>query len=324
MGRAYRLFFLTVQKASPYNFSIMSEQRLLHRLGFFYLQLIGFFGHILPRGLMFFLAFLIGNLYWAIMARDRRMVQKNLTQILGDPGRARRTARRTFIHYAKYLVDYTRMDLLHEENYSQIVHRFEGQRHIDQALAKGKGALILTGHLGNWEMGGVFLILRGYSLMVITAPDFEVRLHRYRVRLRQGHRIKVVTLNDTLASSLSILKALKDNELVALLGDRDLLGKGVPVDFFGKRVYFPMGPSLLASLSGAPLIPTFVIMDEKDQYVCLAEAPLELQKTEDREADLAVNTQRIAHLMEKHIRAHPEQWFTFYDFFERHRVRENP
>lgn len=298
----------------------MPKLRLLHRLGLFYLTLIGFFGHILPRRLMFLMAHGVGHFYWAIMKRDRRMVEKNLEVILKDPGRVRQTTRRTFVQYAKYLVDYTRMDILREDNYSRIVQGFWGREHIDQALARGKGALILTAHLGNWEMGGVFLSLLGYSLVVITAPDFEARLHNYRIRLRQGHRIRVITLDDTLTSSLGILKALKANDLVALLGDRDLLGKGIPVEFFGRRVFFPIGPSLLAYLSEAPLIPTFVFMNEENKYICLAEPPIELLKTGDREADLAANTQRIADMLEKYVRNYPEQWFTFYDFFEKHRA----
>jgi len=298
----------------------MPNMRLLHRLGLFYLTLIGIVGHMLPRRLLFLMAYLVGNFYWAVMKRDREAVRRNLEVILKDPDRIGRTTRRTFIHYAKYLVDYTRMDILREDNYSRIVQDFKGREHIDQALAKGKGALILTAHLGNWEMGGVFLTLLGYSLAVITARDFEVRLHNYRIRLRHGHRIKVVTLDDTLASSLAILNALKANDLVALLGDRDLLGKGIPVEFFGKKVHFPVGPSLLAYLSEAPLIPTFVFMNEEDRYTCLAEPPLELQKTGDRDADLAANAQRIARLVERYVRAYPEQWFTFYDFFERHKA----
>jgi KDO2-lipid IV(A) lauroyltransferase len=169
-------------------------------------------------------------------------------------------------------------------------------------------------------MGGIFLSLMGYSLTVITALDVEARLHDYRVRLRQEQKIKVVTLDDTLASSLAVLKALQANELVALLGDRDLFDKGIPVNFFGQRVYFPVGPALLGYLSGADLIPTFVLMESDDRYRCLAEPPILLQNTGNRDEDLAVNTQRIAAVMEKFIRLHPDQWYTFYDFFSRHRV----
>ena len=298
----------------------MPKKRILHRLGLFYLTLIGFVGHLLPRYLMFRLAYLVGNFYWAVMSRDREMVRRNLSRVLDDPEEVNRATRKTFIQYAKYLVDYTRMDMLREDNFQKLVRRFQGKEYIDQALARGKGGLILTAHLGNWEMGGVFLTLLGYFLTVITAPDFEARLHNYRIRLRQGQKIKVVTLDDTLASALAVLNALKANELVALLGDRDLLGKGIPVDFFGRKVYFPMGPSLLATLSEAYLIPTFVLMDEEDRYLCLAEAPIPLQRSGRRDEDLAENTQRIAAVMEKFVRAHPEQWFTFYDFFERHRV----
>jgi len=298
----------------------MPRKRLLFRLGLFYLTLIGFFGHLLPRWLLLWMAVLVGNLYWAIMKKDREMVRRNLARILQNPLDSKKVARATFVHYAKYLVDYTRMDLLKEDNFNRLVHAFQGKEHIDRALSQGKGAMILTAHLGNWEMGGVFLSLLGYSLNVITAPDVAARLHDYRVRLRQEQKIKVITLNDTLSSSLAVIQALKANELVALLGDRELMGKGIPVKFFDQKIFFPIGPALLAYLSEASLIPTFVLMNRKNKYRCLAEPPLTLQKTGNRDEDLAVNAQRIATLMENFIRSYPDQWYTFYDYFSRHKA----
>ena len=298
----------------------MPQKRLLFRLGHFYLTLIGFVGHLLPRRLMLWMAYLTGSFYWAVMSRDRDMVHKNLGRVLENPLDVKRVARRLFINYAKYLVDYTRMDLLRQDNFRHLIESFQGKEHIDQALSPGKGGLILTAHLGNWEMGGVFLTLMDYPLNVITAQDVEARLHDYRIRLRQVQKIKVITLNDTLSSSLAVLNALKANELVALLGDRDLFGKGIPVRFFGQTVFFPIGPALLAHLSEAALIPTFVLLGPKDKYLCRAEPPIEVQRTGNRDGDLAVNTQRIATLTEKFIRSYPDQWYTFYDYFSKHKV----
>ncbi len=298
----------------------MPKKRILFHLGFFYLNLIGFVGHLLPRWLLLRLAVLVGNLYWAVMKKDREMVRRNLTLILENPSEVNKKVRHTFVHYAKYLVDYTRMDLLHMNHLHRLIQSFQGKEHIDGGLSQGKGALILTAHLGNWEMGGAFLSLMGYPLNVITAPDVGESLQGYRARLRRKQKIKMITLNDSLSSSLDILKALQTNELVALLGDRELFQKGVPVNFFGERVLFPMGPAILASLSEAQLIPTFILMDQKGGYLCLAEPPIPLQKTGRREEDLAVNTQRIADIMEKYIRSYPDQWYTFYDYFSRHKA----
>jgi KDO2-lipid IV(A) lauroyltransferase len=298
----------------------MPRKRILHRLGFFYLNLIGFFGHLLPRHLMLWMAALIGTFYWAVMKQDREKVRRNLGQILEDSSQVRQMTRRLYVRYAKYLVDYTRMDLLREKHLRRLVSGFEGREHIDGAISRGKGGLILTAHLGNWEMGGIFLALMGYSLTVITAPDVEARLHDYRVQLRYEQKIRVITLDDTFASSLAVLRALQANNLVALLGDRDLSAKGIPVNFFGKRIFFPIGPALLAYLSEAPLIPTFVLVDQEDRYRCVAEPPIPIQRTGDRDEDLSVNTQRIATILEKFIGQYPDQWYTFYDYFSQHRV----
>ena len=269
---------------------------------------------------MLWMAYLTGSFYWVVMGKDRNRVHKNLGRVLESPLDVERVARRLFINYAKYLVDYTRTDLLRQDNFLHLIEVFQGKEHIDQDLSLGKGGVILTAHLGNWEMGGVFLTLMDYPLNVITAQDVEARLHNYRIRLRQVQRIKVITLNDTLSSSLAVLNALKANELVAHLGDRDLFGKGIPVRFFGQTVFFPIGPALLAHLSEAALIPTFVLLGPKDKYLCRAEPPIELQRSGNRDGDLAVNTQRIATLTEKFIRSYPDQWYTFYDYFSKHKV----
>ena len=298
----------------------MSEKRLLFRLGFFYLSLIGFFCRLLPRRLVLRMAVLVGTIYWAIMKKDREMVRRNLSYILAADGEISKETRRTFVNYAKYLVDYTRMDLLREQSLNRLVHKFEGREHFEGAFKQGRGGLILTGHLGNWEMGGIFLSLMGFPLNVITALDVEARLHKYRVRLRQAQNIKVITLDGTQFSSVPVLNALKANELVALLGDRELFGKGIPVRFFGKSIYFPIGPALLAYLSGAALIPTFVFLDKDDRYRCLAEPPILLENTGHRDFDLGTNSQKIADVMEKFIRLYPDQWYTFYDYFARHRA----
>ena len=167
----------------------MPQKRLLFRLGHFYLTLIGFVGHLLPRRLMLWMAVLTGNLYWAVMSKDRDMVHRNLSRVLENPLDVKKAVRRLFINYAKYLVDYTRMDLLREDNFRHLIEAFQGKEHIDQAFSLGKGGLILTAHLGNWEMGGVFLTLMDYPLNIITAQDVETRLHDYRIRLRQLQRM---------------------------------------------------------------------------------------------------------------------------------------
>jgi hypothetical protein len=100
----------------------MSSKRLLFRLGFFYLRLIGFFCRLLPRRLALWLSILVGNLYWAVMKKDREMVKRNLRQILENPSEAGKIARRTFIRYAQYLVDYTRMDLIRQDNLERLVN----------------------------------------------------------------------------------------------------------------------------------------------------------------------------------------------------------
>src|SRR4029079_453760 len=151
----------------------------------------------------------------------------------------------------------------------------------------GKGAIILTAHYGIYELGSIVLG-RGMPLSVVFVPDKFGDVERFRAifrNLADGEAIAIAPEGSW--SSLPVLRALRAGRLVAMQGDRDFGGPGIPATFFGERVRFPRGPFLVAMLTGAPIVPTFIRYTEDYAFESSIHPPIEVPSTGDRERNLA-------------------------------------
>jgi len=110
-------------------------------------------------------------------------------------------------------------------------------------------------------------------------------------------------------SAVPVLQALRNNDIVAMIGDRDFFNTGRPVTFLGRRRTMPTGPVLLAMLSGAALIPVFVLARPDGTYAGVLESPVPMDTDGDRTAAIDRNLARLARVFERYIRQHPDQWY---------------
>jgi KDO2-lipid IV(A) lauroyltransferase len=131
------------------------------------------------------------------------------------------------------------------------------------------------------------------------------RLFQYTLRLRQSHGVRLIPMDGPL---LQVVRALKKNELVALPTDRVFGDSARTVEFFGTPTRLPDGPARLALRTGAALLPAFAHRLADDSFVIYVEPPLELRRTDDREADIAFAMEQVARCMEQHIAQSPGQW----------------
>src|SRR5207248_9564553 len=135
----------------------------------------------------------------------------------------------------------------------------EGLDHLTDALALGKGAILTIPHLGNWDLGGAWLGLRGVPITAVAEPLDPPELFDWFVSFREALGVKIVPL--TGAAGTAVLRALHAGEVVGLICDRDLVGGGAEVTFFGERTTLPAGPATLALRTGAPLLPVASYFD---------------------------------------------------------------
>jgi KDO2-lipid IV(A) lauroyltransferase len=217
-----------------------------------------------------------------------------------------------FRNFAKYLVDFFCFSKLDYENIKKNV-KIENVHYIDDALANGKGAITLTAHIGNWELGGVVIALLGYPFWVVALPHKYKKVDNFFNFQRESKGVKVIPLGKAVRLSLDVLK---ENKVLALLGDRDFSEKGLALEFFGRPAIFPQGPAAISLKTGAKLIPGFMLRNPDDTFTLKFERPLELISTGDKNKDLISLTTQYKNVFEDYIRRYPDQWYVFRKFWK--------
>ena len=266
-------------------------------------------------------------LVMVVYPRPKRLIRKNLSRVLGAPQgswRVRRATSAMLRHFAFYWADLFRFAQLPASAAQAIFDDDGSVGALTEAMAAGKGVILLTGHLGNWELGGVVLGREQLPLSVVYVKDKFEGAENYRSFLRQQGDIEEIAIEPNASwSSLPVLRALRAGRVVAMQGDRDFDDRGIAAPFFGERVRFPRGPFLVALLTGAPIIPSFITYTPSYRLVGRFGEPIHVVPTGDRERDLDTAIQRWAAILEDEVRRHPTQWYTFYDYFAQHAAHED-
>lgn len=197
----------------------------------------------------------------------------------------------------------------------ELVAEWSGLDHLEAARARGKGTILVTGHLGHWELGGLLLALSGLPLTVVTLPEPTPELMHWREASRRRLGIETIAVGPGHDFAfVEMLRVLRGNGVLAMLVDRPYSGTGMPVRQFGRETQFSTAAAMLAHHTGASIVPAFVLRRADSRYCASAHAPIEQESGPLRET-LQPNVQRIADLFESLIRRHPEQWFNYVPLF---------
>jgi lauroyl/myristoyl acyltransferase len=244
----------------------------------------------------------------AFLAARRHQVERNLRRVHGpDFGgiEMQREVTATFDSYGRYFYELFRLPGESPE-WIEAHFRCLGIEQVADAVAAGHGAVLALPHLGNWDMAGAWLALQGYPVTVVAEPVEPPELFEWFVETRARLGMRVVPLSPS--AGTEVLRAVRNNEVVCLLCDRDLTGDGVPVDFFGERTTLPGGPAMLALRGGAPLLPAgcYFRPDGRHETRILPAVPAE-RRGRIRD-DVARVTQELAYRFEDLIRAAPTHW----------------
>lgn len=271
----------------------------------------------LPVRLAYKVAIFFADLHYAFAFEDRRAVKRNLKAIFPDMPDSRIRSIRWNMHrnFAKYLVDFFRFEKI-DTQYIKKNIRVKNLDYFDQALAKGRGVIVLTAHLGNWELGGVVIALSGYPFWVVAQPHKHKKVNEFFNFQRESKGIRVIPLGRAVRACLNLLE---ENKMVALVGDRDFTESGVELDFFGKPTSFPEGPAAFALKTGAVIVPGFMVRNSDDTYDLNIERPIEVEAYSGRNKDTAQVISRYKDIIEDYIRKYPDQWYMFRQFWANHK-----
>jgi KDO2-lipid IV(A) lauroyltransferase len=266
-----------------------------------------FMTRLLPSRLLYALGATGGFCAYYILRRERRKTVAHLAYAYGtEKGRAelKRIARTVFVNLGCNLAELALYPRLNDRNIHRIVS-MEGKEILDREFRKGKGILIITGHIGNWEFIPTYFLALGYTGGVVARRVYYEKYDRLLVSLRRSKGFRVFYRDE---SPKAVLLTLRNNEVVGILADQDVRKlDGVFVDFFGKPAYTPTAPVLLAMKSGAPLIPARIVRNGRTHRIIIDE-PLKLRRSGDKAADIRYNTQLWSDEIERYIREHPDQW----------------
>ncbi|MCG2714069.1 MAG: lysophospholipid acyltransferase family protein [Candidatus Omnitrophica bacterium] len=280
----------------------------------YYIYRIGkFIALVLPLRLVYALAVFLADLHYLFAFRDRRFVKGNLRLIFPQKSLSdlRKLSRLVFRNFAKYLTDFFRFEKLNQQFIKQNI-KLENLHYFDEALAKGKGVVVLTAHLGNWELGGVVIAQLGYPFWAVALPHKSKKVNAFFDAQRNSKGVKVIAMGKAVRSCIS---EIRNNHMVALVGDRDFTEKGIVIDFFGLPTHFPEGPAALSLLTGAPIVPGFMLRNADDSFTLRIEKPVEFDPTGDKAKDLKSLTTLCKNIFEDYIRKYPEQWYVFRRFW---------
>jgi KDO2-lipid IV(A) lauroyltransferase len=268
--------------------------------------------HWLPEPLAEASAAAVGLGLVAFRRDARTTYARHLARVLGRPlseREARMWAGRAFRNYARYWLEGARLSTVPREVVLDRLVVESGWEHLVEHMAAGHGVVLALPHVGTWEWGGAWLALKGYPMTSVAEPVRPQALYDWFASQREAMGLRIVPMGPGVGPAL--LSTLRAGGLVGLLCDRDIMGNGVEVEFFGEKTTLPGGPATLALRTGAALMPTAVYSGPGRGHTAVIMRPLSTERTGKLRADVTRVTQALACDLETLIRRAPEQWYLF-------------
>lgn len=245
----------------------------------------------------------LGVLVFSLLRIRRKVTLENLHRALGLPRAAcLELARKVYTHLCIGALEFMRIGTLNRARAEEILGQ-EGLELLRGVLAQGRGMLVLGAHIGHWDLLACAAALCGLKVNVVTREIKSSWLNRYWMAQRARCGVKLLPAR---GSALSIRRALKRNEVVAMVLDQHEPG-GLVVPFFGRPAATGAALARLARATGSPVVPVFLLRDGAG-YQLQVDRPLMVHKTADRHGDVTESTRRLNLIIEQQVRAHPEQW----------------
>jgi len=280
---------------------------------YWFYRFLAFLVRIMPLKFAYWFWLRLCDASFFLNRKGREAVKDNIRTVFEDQGirPAHRVidglTRKTFQSFGKYLADFIRFRKLTINGFREYVS-IQGMEHLEAIRDSKRGAIMLTAHYGNWELGGAFIAAMGIPINVIVRPVPNPALERLFHFFREQRGMKVIPLEH---AGMATIKALKRGEAVALVGDRDFSGNGVTRDFLGRETTLPRGAAWFAHRLSVPLYIGFATRTPDDSFILRLHDPID---PKDYPTEEAIQDQIIA-IMEETIARDPTQWFIFDRFW---------
>lgn len=266
-----------------------------------------------PYPVSYFISVTVAKL-WFLIRINVNIVKNNISKVLNldiNDKKVHQIAKKIYSNWAKNICDFLKHPIISKNKLKQRVEII-GLENLDNALKEGKGAIIFTAHIGNFEWGACRIAVEGYKIWGVSLFRENNHLNKFfeSNRLTKGLKTLYIT------RMKNVFKILKNNEIVAIPTDWDPAGMAAPYKFFGKKAFLPNGSVKIAMKTGAPLIPSFIVRRGRYNHFQIVGKPLELSLEGDRNRLLDKNMEKMIKVLEKYIKENIEEWEMFHNIWQ--------
>lgn len=251
-------------------------------------------------------------IWYVFFVKYRRRTQKHLIQVFGDTHDNhwyRRITKTMFMNLGRNLAEFLHIPRMSKRRFTRMVDGDLFKKKITEAMAGGRGAVCVTGHIGNWELLAAYCA-KFFPTAVIAKRIYFDKFDREVVKRRKRLGIEVIYQEEGLRP---IMEALRSNRVVGILADQDLKeAAGVFVDFLGREAHTPIAPAALALASRAPLLVVCMERLPHGRHRIIVSDPVTLPVISNRETDRLEITRKWNEILSSFILEHPEQWVWFH------------
>ncbi len=261
-----------------------------------------------------------------ILVKKRAIIARNnIDHVYG--GNLLEKEKNRFIHdmfksLCDVIVEFVKFPQMSDNAIKNMFINVEGLEHIDAVLKKGKGIIVTSGHIGNWELFITYVSLLGYKLNVIYREQKNPYIDKIIFQTRK--RFKINPIPKIIVKKLKlkdreimfrddsfnnrVISHLRKNEIVGIMIDQSPAPTGIDGDFMGQKAATTYGPVVYSKRTGAPIIPVYCVRESRGKYRLIIEKPIELIKDSDKVKERLENIKRLNESLERLMKNYPEQW----------------
>lgn len=271
----------------------------------------------IPKNIVCFFGRILGILIYYIDFPHRRIVIRNLKFAYPEwaDEEVCRVSRKVFRNLGITILEILQMAFFSKEDFLRNI-RIKGEEHLLNAVESGKGVIIISAHLGNWEAASLFSpCYFGYPVTVVVRKIESEIINRWILKLRTRFGNSRIDKEGALPE---MMQTLRSGKILAMLIDQGTTkSEGVELLFYGKKVTVTPAAAMLALRCKSPVLPVFCIREEDQKLAIIIEPPVQLVRTNDLRDDLKSNTQIMTDVMEKAVRKYPDQWLWLHKRWKR-------
>ncbi len=271
-------------------------------------NLLAKFIQVLPLKIALSIGSIVGSLGYYIFYPRTKVVLDNLNRAFGkerDRKELRKIARDMYRNFGKNIIEFLRIPILRRETIDKLI-TIEGLENFNTARDQKKGVLVLTAHIGNWELLAATFAIKGYPVSLITRDIRNRYINDFWMDYRRKIGINAIHKKDSLKE---VIRRLKNNEPVGFILDQNVDRiDGVFVYFFGFPACTIKSVAVLSKRFNAPVVPAFIIRQKDGRHRIIFEKPLWFEERGDIEEDIVYNTQAYTNIIERYIKENPAQW----------------